>query len=95
MHHPVDVVFGAIGGGMWLAIVLFAPDGERSAACGYARAMRRAWRVVHLEDQYVWSADVARAACAFRLLLTCRSGSVRSRCRRAAPSSTLMVVLLA
>ncbi|WP_407343281.1 phosphatase PAP2 family protein [Pengzhenrongella phosphoraccumulans] len=31
MHHPVDVVFGAIGGGVWLAIVLVTllPSGHR------------------------------------------------------------------
>ena len=38
----------------------FAPDGERSVARGYAKAMRRARRLVYVEDQYLWSADVAR-----------------------------------
>jgi phosphatidylserine/phosphatidylglycerophosphate/cardiolipin synthase-like enzyme len=38
----------------------FAPDGERSAARGYAKALRRARRLVYVEDQYLWSADVAR-----------------------------------
>ncbi|WP_250444920.1 phospholipase D family protein [Actinotalea sp. C106] len=38
----------------------FAPDGERSAARGYAKAMRRARRLVYIEDQYLWSSDVAR-----------------------------------
>jgi phosphatidate phosphatase APP1/phosphatidylserine/phosphatidylglycerophosphate/cardiolipin synthase-like enzyme len=38
----------------------FAPDGERSAALGYAKAMRRARRLVYIEDQYLWSVDVAR-----------------------------------
>ncbi len=38
----------------------FAPDGERSAARGYAKVMRRARRLVYLEDQYLWSTDVAR-----------------------------------
>jgi len=38
----------------------FAPDGERSAARGYAKALRRARRLVYIEDQYLWSADVAR-----------------------------------
>ena len=38
----------------------FAPDGERSVARGYSKAIRRAGRLVYLEDQYMWSADVAR-----------------------------------
>lgn len=38
----------------------FAPDGERSAARGYAKALRRARRLVYVEDQYLWSADVAK-----------------------------------
>ncbi|NCT89413.1 phospholipase [Cellulomonas sp. APG4] len=37
----------------------FAPDGERSAARGYAKALRRARRLVYVEDQYMWSTDVA------------------------------------
>lgn len=38
----------------------FAPDGERSAARGYAKAVHRARRLIYVEDQYLWSADVAR-----------------------------------
>ena len=38
----------------------FAPDGERSAARGYAKALRRARRLVYIEDQYLWSTDVAQ-----------------------------------
>ncbi|NMR19739.1 phospholipase D family protein [Cellulomonas fimi] len=38
----------------------FAPDGERSAARGYVKALRRARRLLYVEDQYLWSADVAR-----------------------------------
>ncbi len=37
----------------------FAPDGERSVARGYAKALRRARRLVYLEDQYLWSTEVA------------------------------------
>lgn len=37
----------------------FAPDGERSAARGYAKALARARRLVYVEDQYMWSTDVA------------------------------------
>lgn len=38
----------------------FAPDGERSAARGYAKALSRARRLVYVEDQYLWSTAVAR-----------------------------------
>jgi phosphatidylserine/phosphatidylglycerophosphate/cardiolipin synthase-like enzyme len=38
----------------------FAPEGERSVARGYSKAIRRARRLVYLEDQYLWSRDVAR-----------------------------------
>ena len=37
----------------------FAPDGERTAARGYAKALLRARRLVYVEDQYLWSTDVA------------------------------------
>ncbi len=37
----------------------FAPDGERSVARGYAKAVERARRLVYLEDQYLWSTEVA------------------------------------
>jgi phosphatidylserine/phosphatidylglycerophosphate/cardiolipin synthase-like enzyme len=38
----------------------FAPEGERSIARGYAKALRRARRLIYLEDQYLWSEEVAR-----------------------------------
>ncbi|RBY89232.1 phospholipase D-like domain-containing protein, partial [Blastococcus sp. TF02A-30] len=38
----------------------FAPQGERSVARGYAKALARARRLVYVEDQYLWSRDVAR-----------------------------------
>src|SRR5919107_2145363 len=38
----------------------FAPRGERSVARGYSKAIKQARRLVYLEDQYMWSADVAR-----------------------------------
>ena len=38
----------------------FAPRGERSVARGYAKALARARRLVYVEDQYLWSPDVAR-----------------------------------
>jgi phosphatidylserine/phosphatidylglycerophosphate/cardiolipin synthase-like enzyme len=38
----------------------FAPDGERSVARGYAKAVARARRLIYLEDQYLWSPEVAK-----------------------------------
>jgi phosphatidylserine/phosphatidylglycerophosphate/cardiolipin synthase-like enzyme len=38
----------------------FAPDGEFSIAYGYAKAIRRARRLIYLEDQYMWSTEVAQ-----------------------------------
>lgn len=37
----------------------FAPHGERSVARGYTKAIRRARRLIYLEDQYMWSEEVA------------------------------------
>lgn len=39
----------------------FAPDGERSIARGYRKALRRARALIYLEDQYLWSAHVVRS----------------------------------
>ncbi|SEQ81197.1 phospholipase D family protein [Microlunatus flavus] len=39
----------------------FARGGERSVARGYGKALKRARRLVSIEDQYLWSPDVARA----------------------------------
>jgi phosphatidylserine/phosphatidylglycerophosphate/cardiolipin synthase-like enzyme len=38
----------------------YAPYGERSIARGYSKAVKRARRLIYLEDQYMWSTDVAR-----------------------------------
>jgi phosphatidylserine/phosphatidylglycerophosphate/cardiolipin synthase-like enzyme len=38
----------------------FAPNGERSIARGYTKVVRRARKLVYLEDQYLWSTAVAR-----------------------------------
>ncbi|PPK96140.1 phosphatidylserine/phosphatidylglycerophosphate/cardiolipin synthase-like enzyme [Kineococcus xinjiangensis] len=38
----------------------FAPDGERSVARGHTKALRRARRLVYVEEQFLWSAEVAR-----------------------------------
>ncbi|XVX19907.1 phospholipase D family protein [Actinomycetota bacterium] len=37
----------------------FARGGERSVARGYTKALERAERLVYIEDQYLWSHDVA------------------------------------
>ncbi|MFE9931145.1 phospholipase D family protein [Streptomyces sp. NPDC005533] len=37
----------------------FAPDGERSIARAYDKALRRARALIYLEDQYLWSPRVA------------------------------------
>jgi phosphatidylserine/phosphatidylglycerophosphate/cardiolipin synthase-like enzyme len=37
----------------------FAPEGERSVAHGYTKALRRARCLVYVEDQYLWSDEVA------------------------------------
>ena len=39
----------------------FAPEGERSIARAYLKAIGRARSLVYLEDQYLWSVDAARA----------------------------------
>ena len=39
----------------------FARGGERSVARGYSKALARAEHLVYIEDQYLWSPDVARA----------------------------------
>ena len=39
----------------------FARGGERSVARGYSKALARADELVYIEDQYLWSVDVARA----------------------------------
>jgi phosphatidylserine/phosphatidylglycerophosphate/cardiolipin synthase-like enzyme len=39
----------------------FAPNGERSIARAYLKALWRARRLIYLEDQYLWSEDVAQA----------------------------------
>lgn len=38
----------------------FAPRGELSVARGYRKALSRARSLVYIEDQYLWSGDVAR-----------------------------------
>ena len=38
----------------------FAPAGERSIARAYEKALRRARRLIYLEDQFLWSTEVMR-----------------------------------
>ena len=38
----------------------FAPLGERSIAAAYHKVLRRAHRLVYIEDQYLWSPGIAR-----------------------------------
>ena len=38
----------------------FAPRGERSVARGYTKALKRARRLIYLEDQYLWSHEIAQ-----------------------------------
>jgi phosphatidylserine/phosphatidylglycerophosphate/cardiolipin synthase-like enzyme len=38
----------------------FAPDGERSVARAFAKAIKRARTLIYIEDQYFWSIEIAR-----------------------------------
>ncbi|WP_409470008.1 phospholipase D family protein [Streptomyces sp. HC307] len=49
----------------------FAPDGERSIARGYRKALRRARALIYLEDQYLWSPHVVER---FAEALTANTG---------------------
>ncbi len=49
----------------------FAPQGERSVARGFRKAIRRARRLIYLEDQFLWSAEVATTFA--DALVACRS----------------------
>jgi hypothetical protein len=44
----------------WRPPYPYAPLGERSIALAYAKALGRAERLIYIEDQYLWSFDVAR-----------------------------------
>jgi phosphatidylserine/phosphatidylglycerophosphate/cardiolipin synthase-like enzyme len=37
----------------------FAPEGERSVALGYGKALQAARELIYVEDQYLWSSEVA------------------------------------
>ncbi|MGV9775911.1 phospholipase D family protein [Streptosporangium sp. NPDC003464] len=39
----------------------FAPRGERSVARGYLKALRRARSLIYIEDQYLWSPQIAES----------------------------------
>nr|WP_179483342.1 phospholipase D-like domain-containing protein [Allobranchiibius huperziae] len=36
----------------------FAPEGERSVARAYTKAVRRAERIIYVEDQYLWNSEI-------------------------------------
>ena len=38
----------------------FAPDGERSVARAFAKAIQRARTLIYIEDQYFWSVEIAQ-----------------------------------
>jgi phosphatidylserine/phosphatidylglycerophosphate/cardiolipin synthase-like enzyme len=38
----------------------FAPEGERSVARGFRKAITRARRLIYVEDQFLWSGEIAR-----------------------------------
>ena len=38
----------------------FAPEGERSVARAFAKAIERARTMIYIEDQYFWSAEIAK-----------------------------------
>ena len=42
----------------------FAPEGERSIARGYAKAFAQARSLIYIEDQYLWSREVAQGIAA-------------------------------
>jgi hypothetical protein len=51
----------------WHRASPFAPDGERSIARAYLKALARARALVYLEDQYLWGTlvgDALRPSCA-------------------------------
>jgi phosphatidylserine/phosphatidylglycerophosphate/cardiolipin synthase-like enzyme len=56
----------------------FAPQGERSVARGYAKAIRRARQLIYVEDQYLWSPQV---------------GSVFAEALRSRPELRMIAVL--
>lgn len=56
----------------------FAPSGERSIARAYVKAVPRAERIIYLEDQYIWSAQV----------LSCFADALRQH-----PGTHLVIVL--
>ncbi len=41
----------------------FAPDGERSVARGISKVLGRAHRLIYVEDQYLWSKEIASGFC--------------------------------
>jgi phosphatidylserine/phosphatidylglycerophosphate/cardiolipin synthase-like enzyme len=85
----------------------FAPDGERSIARAYQKAMRRARALVYIEDQYLWGTLVAeqlatalRAAPELRMIIVVprhpdREGRIYGRAARAAQWRAVQRLLVA
>jgi phosphatidylserine/phosphatidylglycerophosphate/cardiolipin synthase-like enzyme len=42
----------------------FAPEGERSVARGFRKAIARARRLIYIEDQFLWSSEIAKVLAA-------------------------------
>jgi phosphatidylserine/phosphatidylglycerophosphate/cardiolipin synthase-like enzyme len=57
-RHAVQVLRTYPYRGAWA--FPFAPRGERSIARAYLKAIGQAQRLIYVEDQYLWSPDVAR-----------------------------------
>ena len=65
----------------------FAPYGERSIARAYQKALRRARSLIYIEDQYLWSSEIADLfAGRWPSNPTCTS-SASSRCTPTRPAS--------
>lgn len=57
-RHAVQVLRTYPYRGAWA--LPYAPRGERSVARAYAKVLSRARRLIYVEDQYLWSPEVAR-----------------------------------
>jgi phosphatidylserine/phosphatidylglycerophosphate/cardiolipin synthase-like enzyme len=88
-------------------VIPFAPDGERSIARAYQKALRRARALVYIEEQYLWGTLVAeqlaaalRATPALRMIIVVprhpdRDGRIYGRAARAAQWRAIQRLLTA